>query len=86
MVKHGVAFRDAHGIIGQMVLYCIEKDKAIEELSLEEFQAISPVFDNDIYEAVSLKTCVEKRNTIGAPGPEAMKKVVELCRERLKEN
>ncbi len=86
LVKHGVAFRDAHGIIGQMVLYCIEKDKAIEELSLEEFQAISPVFDNDIYEAVSLKTCVEKRNTIGAPGPEAMKKVVELCRERLKEN
>ena len=69
-----------------MVLYCIEKDKAIEELSMEEFQAISPVFDNDIYEAVSLKTCVEKRNTIGAPGPEAMKKVVELCRERLKEN
>ena len=46
-----------------MVLYCIEKDKAIEELSMEEFQAISPVFDNDIYEAVSLKTCVEKRNT-----------------------
>ena len=86
LVKHGVAFRDAHGIIGQMVLYCIEKDKAIEELSMEEFQAISPVFDNDIYEAVSLKTCVEKRNTIGAPGPEAMKKVVELCRERLKEN
>ena len=86
LVKHGVTFRDAHGIIGQMVLYCIEKDKAIEELSMEEFQAISPVFDNDIYEAVSLKTCVEKRNTIGAPGPEAMKKVVELCRERLKEN
>ena len=86
LVKHGVAFRDAHGIIGQMVLYCIEKDKVIEELSMEEFQAISPVFDNDIYEAVSLKTCVEKRNTIGAPGPEAMKKVVELCRERLKEN
>ena len=86
LVKHGAAFRDAHGIIGQMVLYCIEKDKAIEDLSMEEFQAISPVFDNDIYEAVSLKTCVEKRNTIGAPGPEAMKKVVELCRERLKEN
>ena len=86
LVKHGVAFRDAHGIIGQMVLYCIEKDKAIEELSMEEFQAISPVFDNDIYEAVSLKTCVEKRNTIGAPGPKDMKKVVELCRERLKEN
>ena len=86
LVKHGVAFRDAHGIIGQMVLYCIEKDKAIEELSMEEFQAISPVFDNDIYEAVSLNTCVEKRNTIVAPGPEAMKKVVELCRERLKEN
>ena len=50
LVKHGVPFRDAHGIIGQLVLYCIEKDKAIDELSLDELKAISPVFEADIYE------------------------------------
>ena len=78
LVKNGVPFRDAHGIIGKLVLYCIEKDKAIDELSLEELKAISPVFEEDIYDAISLETCVKKRNTIGAPGPEAMKKVIEI--------
>ena len=78
LVKNGVPFRDAHGIIGKLVLYCIEKDKSIDELSLEELKAISPVFEKDIYDAISLETCVKKRNTIGAPGPEAMKKVIEI--------
>lgn len=77
LVNHGVPFRDAHGIIGRLVLYCIEKDKAIEELSLEELKAISPVLEEDIYEAVSMETCVNKRLTLGAPGAEAMKRVIE---------
>ena len=59
LVNHGVPFRDAHGIVGQLVLYCIEKNIALDEMSLEEFQAISPVFEEDIYEAISMKTCVE---------------------------
>ncbi len=84
LVKNGVPFRDAHGIIGQLVLYCIDNNKAIEELSLEELQKISPVFKDDIYDAISLKTCVEKRNTIGAPGPEAMKQVIKINEEFLK--
>ena len=84
LVKNGVPFRDAHGIIGQLVLYCIDNNKAIEELSLEELQNISPVFKDDIYDAISLKTCVEKRNTIGAPGPEAMKQVIKINEEFLK--
>ncbi len=84
LVKNGVPFRDAHGIIGQLVLYCIDNNKAIEELSIEELQQISPVFKEDIYDAISLKTCVEKRNTIGAPGPEAMKQVIEINEEFLK--
>ena len=83
LVKNGVPFRDAHGIIGQLVLYCIDNNKAIEELSIEELQNISPVFKEDIYDAISLKTCVEKRNTIGAPGPEAMKQVIEINEEFL---
>ena len=78
LVKNGVPFRDAHGIIGKLVLYCIDNNKAIDELTLDEFKEISPVFNEDIYDAISLETCVEKRNTIGAPGPEAMKQVIEI--------
>lgn len=78
LVNHGVPFRDAHGIVGQLVLYCIEKDKALDDLTLEEYRAISPVFEDDIYEAISMKTCVEMRNTIGAPGKAAMEKVIAM--------
>ncbi len=78
LVNHGVPFRDAHGIVGQLVLLCIEKNISLDELPLDEYQAISPVFENDIYEAISMKTCVEKRNTIGAPGHDAMEKVIAL--------
>ena len=83
LVGHGVPFRDAHGIVGQLVLYCIEKNRAIDEMTLEELKAVSPVFEEDIFEVVSMKTCVEKRLTLGAPGQEAMKKVLELEREYL---
>lgn len=78
LVGKGVPFRDAHGIIGHMVLYCIDKNCGIEDLSMEEFKKLSPAFDTDIYDAVSLKTCVEKRLTIGAPGKEAMQKVIAI--------
>ncbi len=83
LVGKGVPFRDAHGIIGKLVLYCIEKDTSIDALSLEELQAISDKFGPDIYDAVSLKTCVEKRLTVGAPGSEAMKKVILKHKEYL---
>ena len=83
LVNHGVPFRDAHGIIGRLVLYCIEQDKAIDELSLDELKAISPVFEEDLYDAVSLETCVNKRTTIGAPGPEAMREVIRINKEYL---
>lgn len=76
LVNHGVAFRDAHGIVGQLVLACIEKNIALDDLPLEDYKAISPAFEEDIYDAISLKTCVNKRNTIGAPGPDAMEKVI----------
>ena len=76
LVNHGVPFRDAHGIVGRLVLYCIDRKIALDDMSLEEFKAISPVFEEDIYDAISMKTCVEMRNTIGAPGKEAMEKVI----------
>ncbi|ROR25336.1 argininosuccinate lyase [Mobilisporobacter senegalensis] len=83
LVNHGVPFRDAHGIVGQLVLYCIEKNIALDDMTLEEYKRISPVFEEDIYEAISLETCVNKRTTIGAPGKEAMEKVINVYKEYL---
>ena len=85
LVNHGVPFRDAHGIVGQLVLLCIDKGIALDDLSLEEYKKISPVFEEDVYEAISMKTCVEKRMTIGAPGPEMMKKVIEIYKKQLEQ-
>ena len=76
LVNHGVPFRDAHGIIGQIVLYCLERSISIDEMSLDELKAICPVFEADIYDAISLKTCVEKRLTKGAPSSAAMKEAI----------
>ncbi|HHV13666.1 MAG TPA: argininosuccinate lyase [Clostridiales bacterium] len=78
LVNKGVPFRDAHGIVGQLVLYCISRDITLDDMSLEEFKGISPVFDQDIYEAISMTTCVNKRNTIGAPGIDAMAEILKL--------
>ena len=83
LVNHGVPFRDAHGIVGQLVLFCIDKNIALDDMTLEEFKSISPVFEDDIYEAISMKTCVEKRTTIGAPGEEAMKQVIAIYKKQL---
>ena len=85
LVNHGVAFRDAHGIVGQLVLLCIEKDMTLSELPLEEYQKISPVFEEDIYRAVSMETCVNKRVTKGAPGRAAMEAEIAACRKYLGE-
>ena len=83
LVNHGVPFRDAHGIVGQLVLACIDRGISLDELPLEEYRKISPVFEPDIYEAISMRTCVEKRTTIGAPGRKAMEQVIEIYRKRL---
>ncbi len=85
LVNHGVPFRDAHGIVGKLVLFCLEKGISLDDMSLEEFKAISPVFEEDIYQAISMKTCVEKRMTIGAPGEEAMRKVIGIYKKALEE-
>ena len=83
LVNHGVPFRDAHGIVGQLVLFCEGKGISLDDMTLDEFKAISPVFEEDIYDAISLKTCVDKRLTIGAPGKEAMDKVIAINKEYL---
>lgn len=85
LVNHGVPFRDAHGIIGKLVLTCIEKNKSIDEMTLDELKEISLVFEHDIYDAVSLETCVEKRLTLGAPSQKSMEKVISI-NEKFLEN
>jgi argininosuccinate lyase len=72
LVLKGIPFRDAHGIIGQLVLYCIDKNCSIEDVSLEKLKEFSPAFEQDIYEAISLETCVEKRLTKGGPSKERL--------------
>lgn len=76
LVNHGVPFRDAHSIVGQLVLKCIEKNISLDQLSLDEYKAICPIFEEDIYNAISMEECVQKRTTIGAPGRAALEKVI----------
>lgn len=83
LVNRGVPFRDAHGIIGKLVLLCIEKGCALDDLSMEEYKEASQVFEEDIYEAISMETCVGKRLTKGAPGMEAMQEAIRIYREEL---
>lgn len=83
LVGKGVPFRDAHGIIGKIVLYCIDHDLSIEEMSLKELQTFSDRFGPDVYDAVSLKTCVGKRLTVGGPGISAMRQVIDIQKKYL---
>lgn len=72
LVKKGMPFRDAHSVIGRLVLYCIENKKAIDELKILELKSICDMFDMDVYDAISLETCVEKRLTTGGPSKTAV--------------
>ena len=81
LVKKGVPFRDAHGIVGRLVLTCIDRSISLDELPLKDYQAESSVFAEDIYEAISMETCVGKRNTAGAPGPQAIRVMLRLQEE-----
>ncbi len=77
LVKHGLPFRDAHGVVGRMVAYCIEKDTVIDALSMEEMQEFSPLIQEDIYDAISLTTCVNERKLVGGPAMDTMQSIIE---------
>lgn len=83
LTKKGMAFRDAYGCIGQLVKYCISTHKDLESLSMDEYHKISPLFDDDVYEAVALKTCVKNRNVVGGPSPEMVEKHISLVEKEL---
>ncbi len=78
LVKQGVPFRDAHAVIGQLVLYSINNNKSLDELTLDEYKAVSDVFTEDIYNAISLETCVNTRVVDGGPSEKYIKKLIEI--------
>ena len=81
LVNHGVPFRDAHGIVGRLVLKCIDENKAMDDLTLDEYRAECDAFEEDIYDAISLGTCVNRRLTKGGPAPDAVRDYIRSCRE-----
>ena len=83
LVKHGVPFRDAHRVVGQLVAHCLTEGKALLDLSLEELKSFHPAFEEDVFTEMSLKTCVEKRNIPGAPAPEMVRLAIADARARL---
>lgn len=85
LVKHGIAFRNAHEIVGEIVIYCINKNKAIDELSLNELKSFSPIFEDDIYNAIDLLTCVEERQVIGGPSTKSVKIQLDRLAKFIKE-
>ena len=86
LVKKGMAFRSAHEVVGKIVLYCINKDIAIDDLNMEEFKNFSPIFEEDIYKAIDLLTCVEERSVIGGPSSSSVKMQIEVLEKFIKEN
>ena len=85
LVKQGVPFRDAHAIIGQLVLYCVNNDKNLDDLTLEEYKSVSDVFTEDIYNAIDLDTCVNSRKVEGGPSKEYITSLINLNKEVIKE-
>ncbi len=83
LVKKGMPFRDAYKITGQLVALCIEKNETLETLPLEEYRNFTDLFDKDVYDAISLETCVNQRNSYGGPSPEAVKVQIEKTRASL---
>jgi argininosuccinate lyase len=86
LVKKGLPFRDAHEVLGKLVLYCVNNNTNLSELSLDEYQKLSPLFTEDVFEAISLDTCVNKRQVIGGPAKEQMETVNQLAKDYLEKN
>ena len=83
LVKQGMPFRDAHAVVGRLVLYCVNSQKALDELTLDEFRAVSDVFTEDIYNAISLETCVNSHTVEGGPSEDYIKGLIALNKDYL---
>ena len=78
LVKKGIPFRDAHAIVGKIVFFCIQRNIGLEDMTLEEYKQSSELIEEDIFKAISLEECVNKRNVLGGPSREMMEKVIEI--------
>jgi len=83
LVKKGLPFRDAYKVTGSLVRRCIEEDKTLETLPLEEYRRLCPLFDEDVYAAIDLTTCVSLRSIYGGPAQAAVKQQIANAREKL---
>ncbi len=83
LVKKGLPFRDAHAVVGRMVAYCLDRDAALDDLTMDEYKSFSDIFDTDVYEAISLETCVNMRKIAGGPAMETMQKIIKAYKESL---
>ncbi len=81
LAKRGMPFRDAYKVTGQLVYHCTERGKTLEELSLPELQAISPLFGEDVYEALSMETCVRQRSSYGGPSPSETTRQIQILQQ-----
>ena len=83
LTRKGLPFRDAYKASGTLVRYCIQNDRTLEELSLEEFRVVCPLFGPDVYEAIDLKNCVSRRDIPGGPGPDSVRAQLEALADFL---
>ena len=84
LVKKGMPFREAHSVIGNLVFYCIEHNKSLDDLSIDEYKTFSDIFEDDIYTAVSMETCVNDRKVEGGPAKAAVANAIKESEEFLK--
>ena len=85
LVKHGVAFRDAHKVVGELVAHCLNENKALLDLSLAELKGFHPAFGEDVFDEMSMLSCVEKRRIPGAPAPDMVQLSIDDARRQLEE-
>ena len=85
MVKHGVPFRDAHEVVGRLVSHCLNENKALLDLTLEELKSFHPVFEQDVFDDLSMLSCVEKRRIPGAPAPDMVQLAIDNGRKVMAE-
>ena len=86
LVKRGVPFRDAHAVVGRLVAHCLNENKALLDLSLEELKQFHPAFEADVFDDLSMLSCVEKRRIPGAPAPDMVQEAIDEGRKSLEEN
>lgn len=86
LVKRGLPFRDAYKVVGTLVARCIELDTTLEELPLDEYKELSPVFENDVYDAIDLDTCVNGRKVTGGPARESVEAQLKVLDEFISSN